>query len=105
VVKSYEQVTRELAEFLAPYRRMLEAFVGGSMSADEFETAFLAQYKSEARMCSDDVFNIVDSFFADVDRYVGDPDLRARLASDALGPVELRELARELVRRASFEAT
>ncbi len=100
--KSADRLRRELAEQLGPYRQLLEGLVSETMTADEFETEFLRAYKDDPRACSDEVFDIIDGFFFEVDRYVGDPELRSRSTSDAIGPDELRERARELLTRAGL---
>lgn len=70
------------------------------MTADQFETVYLAAYLGhDDSSLSDDVFAVVDSLFYDVDAYVGDPELRPRV-DGAIGPEELRERARELLQKA-----
>lgn len=92
----------ELASELAPYRQLLTSFVAGEISADAFEIEYLEMYKNDPRLPSDPVFNIVDGFFGDVDAYVSDPGLRDPANGD-IGPEELRERARALLRRAGHE--
>jgi hypothetical protein len=99
--KSEDQLRRELAEELEPYRVILEPFVRGEITADEFETRYFPMYVGDPRLCSDEVFDIVDRFFTDVDAYVSDPELRR--SSDDLGPEELRDLARAMLARAGIE--
>jgi hypothetical protein len=83
---------------------MLEAFVSGQLSADDFQTRYFEMYEDDPRAMSKEVFRIVDSFFADVDSYVDNPALRDPSAGD-LGPDELKERARDLLRLAGFEET
>lgn len=99
--KTEDQLRRELAEELEPYRVILEPFVRGEITADEFEARYFPMYADDPRMCSDEVFDIVDRFFSDVDAYVSDPSLRD--SPEDLGPEELRELARTLLARAGIE--
>lgn len=100
--KSEEQIRHELANYLAPYRAILDPFVRGEMTADEFEARYFPIHDGDERWCSDEVFNIVDRFWADVGAYVSDPELREP-DDDDLGPEELRELARALLARAGIE--
>lgn len=97
-------LVRGVADAITPYRDLLQTFARGDLSADDFETAYLASYLNDPRTeMSFDVFCVVDRFFSDVDAYVGDPHLRDPSEGD-LGPDELRELARDLLRRAGYEA-
>jgi hypothetical protein len=100
--KNELELQRQLADELAPYRFILEALVREEMSPGDFETEYFEMYAEDPRGSSDEVFDIVDAFFADVDAYVDDEGLRDPAAGD-LGPDELRERARELLRRAGHE--
>jgi predicted Ser/Thr protein kinase len=82
---------------------MLEALVSGEIAADDFQTQYFEMYENDPRPVSKKVFDIVDGFFADVDAYVDDESLRDPAEGD-LGPEELKERARELLRRAGFDS-
>jgi len=75
------------------YKPMLERFISGESSADEFETRFLSYFKSDKNQVVGDEFDVLDRLFADVDEYVGDPDLRA--AGRGIDENELRSRARQ----------
>lgn len=89
----------ELSAVVAQYRDLLVPFVEGHLSADDFESAFQARYLSTDSAMSAPVFDVVDAFFADVDEYVSDPELR-RVVPGAIGPAEMRDLAAALLRAA-----
>jgi predicted Ser/Thr protein kinase len=91
----------KLAREVERYQPMLEALVTGQLSADDFQTRYFEMYEDDPRPMSKEVFRIVDGFFADVDSYVDDPALRDPSRGD-LGPDELKERARELLRLAGF---
>lgn len=60
-----------------PYVELIRTFVDRQISADEFEARYLALFKAETgRFADENVFDVLDSLFADVDAYVADPALR-----------------------------
>lgn len=61
---------------VAPYAVMLRLFIGGAITADEIEVLFLRLYKLDPTDWSPEIFNVLDTFFADVDAYCGDDALR-----------------------------
>lgn len=79
------------------YRSMIEAFLGGVLSAERFERAFLDAFKSEPMGMDEDIYLVLDRLFGAVDAYwsecspgeatplcLSEQDLR-REAADALG--------------------
>lgn len=92
----------QVARAIEPYRALLQAFVNGELSADEFERRYLDTYLNDNDLdCSFEVFQVVDGFFASVDSYVGDPALREDV-DRGIGPGELRGRAEELLRAAGL---
>jgi hypothetical protein len=72
---------------LQPYAVLLRLFVDGAFTASEFEVVFLLLFKNDPTDWPPDVFQVLDSFFADVDAYCGDDNLRSNvggLDDDAL---------------------
>jgi predicted Ser/Thr protein kinase len=101
-VATDEVLVRGVASAIEPFRNLLEAFVDGRLSASDFQAKYLQAYLGDQESdYSFDVFNVVDRFFAEVDAYVDDERLRDPTEGD-LGPDELRERARLLLRRAGF---
>ncbi|MFN2563103.1 MAG: colicin immunity domain-containing protein [Jatrophihabitans sp.] len=88
-----------VAAAIEPYRRLLEDFVEGQISADDFEGRYMRTYLSDDTIFANEVFDVVDAFFAEAESYVGDPELRAR-AYRAIGPDDLRQHAEDLLRLA-----
>ncbi|MEP7021730.1 MAG: colicin immunity domain-containing protein [Pseudonocardiales bacterium] len=82
---------------LRPHRELIADFVSGAVTADQFETRYLAQYKADPTLWTQDLFAILDGLFFHVDDYVSDPDLRAR-AGGLDGP-GLRARARATLRK------
>jgi hypothetical protein len=96
-----DTLTRQVATAIKPYLELLQQFVAGDVSADEFEERYLPTYLGDESDHPYDVFLIIDRFFAEVDAYVGEERLRDPASGD-LGPEELRERARELLSRAGL---
>ena len=61
---------------LAPYWALIEAFVEGRLRATEFESIYLDLFLNDPTMWSEDLFDILDRLFGDVDAYCSDPSLR-----------------------------
>jgi hypothetical protein len=62
---------------LQPYLRLMDSFVAGRKSADDFEAEFLDLYLNDSTHWPPEVFNLLDGLFAETDSYVADPALRA----------------------------
>jgi len=86
-----------VSQMLATYRDLIRRFVIGEISADEFETDYLARFKDDPNLVTGEEFDILDELFADVDDYVSDPTLRE--STRGIGGEELRTRAREAYSR------
>jgi hypothetical protein len=64
---------------LRPYAVLLRLFIDGAFSAGEFEVVFLRLVKDDPTDWPPDVYDVLDSFFADVDDYCADSDLRSKV--------------------------
>ena len=71
----------ERSRMLEGYRDLIRRFAIGEISADEFETDYLARFKDDPNQVVGEEFDILDELFADVDDYVSDPTLRGALAA------------------------
>jgi len=82
------------------YVALIEAFVAGSINAEQFEPIYLALFKTDPGGRPESVFQVLDVLFGDVDSYdsnatttdfgwIDEAELRARAA-------ESLELLREL---------
>jgi hypothetical protein len=89
----------ELRAAIVPYRSLLLSLVAYDITPEQFEDSYFRIYADDPTLHSDEVFNVVDAFFAEVDAYVSNPAHRDLSAGD-LGPDELRAKARELLERA-----
>jgi hypothetical protein len=76
---------------VAPYAVLLRLLIDSRVTGEEFEVVFLPLYKQDTTSWSPEIFDVLDSFFADVDSFCADPDLRAEV--DGLDEAELRRRA------------
>jgi hypothetical protein len=72
------------------YINLIAAFVCGDLSALEFERDYLRMFKEDTRMFPDELYEILNKLFTDVDAFCGDP---ACSRSNNLNEVQLRECA------------
>jgi len=63
-------------EDLKAYFEMMESFQSGRISAIQFESDYLALFKTDNRQFPDNVFNILNQLFSDVDMFVSNPEIR-----------------------------
>lgn len=68
-----------VVRMLDGYRELMADFLDGSSSADEFEVRFLAYFKNDRSQIPGPEFDVLDGLFADVDEYVANDDLRAKV--------------------------
>ncbi|GBF82202.1 colicin immunity domain-containing protein [Aphanothece sacrum] len=54
------------------YQSMIQAFVDGRLPIQEFETQYLAAFKSQSTGMNPELFQLLDSLFSDVDAYSPD---------------------------------
>jgi Bacterial self-protective colicin-like immunity len=86
-----------VSRMLEKYRDLIRRFVIGEISADEFETDYLARFKDDPNQVIGEEFDILDELFADVDDYVSDPTLRE--STGGISGEELRARARDAYTR------
>jgi hypothetical protein len=80
-------------EALSPYLTLIRDFVGGRITAAQFDDRYQERYLADARSWSEATFEILDRLFADVDFFVADDDLREPGKGD-LDAAGLTEAAR-----------
>lgn len=89
--------TTGLAGSLRPYVELLGAFTEREITGEAFEVRFLTLYKNDPTDWPDEIFEILDSLFADVDEFVVDPALREQVGG--LDEYRLRERATLTLRK------
>jgi hypothetical protein len=88
-----------LARALEQFSDLLIPFVRGDLDATSFELAFTKRYLGGSTHYDDDVFDVIDRYYSDVEEFAADPALRG---PDSLGPKELLASTRELLQRAGM---
>jgi Bacterial self-protective colicin-like immunity len=78
---------------LGNYRESVPRFVIGDISADEFETGYLARFKGDPSQMVGEQFDILSDLIADVDDYISDP--APRESTRGISCEELRARARD----------
>jgi hypothetical protein len=73
----WEAWGRLMGDALVDYRTLLEQFLSGAMSAEEFQTTYLDRFKNETRRLEEPLFELLDGLFGDVDAFTTDPSLLA----------------------------
>ncbi|WP_084724942.1 colicin immunity domain-containing protein [Streptacidiphilus melanogenes] len=70
---------------IEPFRVAANAFLGGRISAPEFETLFLALFRGVSKGLVGSQAQELDRLFSAVDAYCSDPELRDGFDIDELG--------------------
>ncbi|MGA8126314.1 MAG: colicin immunity domain-containing protein [Mycobacterium sp.] len=81
------------ARMVAKYRDLISDFIGGRVSAHNFESTYLQVFKTDKDQVPGREFNVLENLFSAVDDYVADPELRKKVSG--LGDDELRTSAKE----------
>jgi hypothetical protein len=85
------------------YKSLLERFLSGGMTGEQFQLAYLDKFKSETTNLDEDLYELLDALFVDVDAFVPDPELLAQLQAERPGfyldERSLRDRVSEVVRR------
>lgn len=63
----------------ADYQELLCRYLEGAVSSREFQNLYLEKFKTENRRLPEDVFDVLDALFADVDAFCPDAGLLAEL--------------------------
>jgi len=83
-------------EWLERYILLITQFVAGDITASQFEVSYLKIFKDEANEVPEDIYDVLNGLFSDVDAYCGDPELRD---DDDLGDEELLSSAKEALKK------
>jgi hypothetical protein len=87
------------------YRFLMDRYLHGELSAEDFQLAFLEKFKKETRRLNDDLFGLLDELFGDVDAFCADPKILAELQAETPGfyldEQSLKKRVREVSERLS----
>ena len=81
------------ARMTAKYRDLISDFIGGRLSADNFESMYLKVFKADEDQVPSPEFSVLEKLFFATDDYVADPELREKVGG--LSDNELRARAKE----------
>lgn len=87
------------AHVLAPYAVLMRLLIDGRITGEEFEVLFLSRYLNDPSDWPEEIYRVLDGFFADVDDFCPDPALRAD--TRGLDEPELRRRATTAFERLS----
>jgi hypothetical protein len=65
-------------EELSDYFLLMEAFHSGKVTAEIFEKKYLALFKADQRLFPEEIFNVLNRLFSDVDVFVANPEIRGQ---------------------------
>ena len=78
---------------VAKYRDLIADFVGGRVSAQNFESAYLQVFKTDKDQVPSREFDVLEKLFFAIDDYIADPKLREKVGG--LDAEELRTRAEQ----------
>jgi hypothetical protein len=81
------------ARMVAKYRALISDFIGGQLSADNFESMYLKVFKADEDQVPSPEFDALEKLFFAIDDYVADPELREKVGG--LSDNELRARAED----------
>jgi Bacterial self-protective colicin-like immunity len=89
-----------MSSSLVDYELMLEHFLSGEMSVEEFQATYLDRFKNEVRM-DGSLFELLDELFGDLDSFTTDRQLLTDNPGFYLDEAGLREKVRRAASRLS----
>jgi Bacterial self-protective colicin-like immunity len=87
---------------LVQYVILIRAFLENRLTGREFQLLYLSLFKSDSRHRPNEIFDILDALFADVDDYCYDDELRQR--AGGIDESQLRERAGSAEKRLAVVA-
>lgn len=85
------------------YKDLLQSFLSGHLTPQAFQAAYLEKFKGEDRALSEELFQLLDGLFGDVDAFCPDPGLLVRLQTEVpdfyLDEASLRKRVQEVSSR------
>lgn len=89
-----------MRDYRGEYMLLLQQFLNGSLSVDEFQKTYLARFKNEEPM-NEKLFELLDELFADLDSFTSDAKLLARKPGFYIDESALRNRVRNIAERIS----
>jgi Bacterial self-protective colicin-like immunity len=82
---------------IAPYAILIRSFLEKRLTSREFQLLYFALFQSDTKHRPHEIFEVLDSLFADIDRYVYDDELRQHV--EGFDESQLRERVRSAEKR------
>jgi hypothetical protein len=83
---------------IADYELLLEQFLSGEIPVEEFQATYLNRFKDEGQM-DEELFELLDKLFGDVDSFTTDLKLRTQNPHFYLDEAQLRQRVRQTAAR------
>jgi hypothetical protein len=83
----------------AEYGMLLDRFLSGAMTVEEFQVTYLDRFKTEERPLDEPLYQLLDELFGDVDAFGTDPKLFVEHPDFYLDENGLREKVRRAAAR------
>ena len=90
-----------MADLLSDYRDLVGRYVDGAISAAALQSAYIDRFKAEERPMSEDEYQLLDTFFAELDCYTEDRELLASDPDFYLDEAALRQRAERFLARSA----
>jgi Bacterial self-protective colicin-like immunity len=88
-----------MSDVYSDYRILLNRFVEGAISPEEFQSAYLSRFKNEDKILDEPLFDLLDSLFGDVDAFTNDLELLTENPGFYLDEVALREKTAQALKK------
>lgn len=85
-------------KWLEQYILLITQFVAGDITPSQFEVSYMNLFKNEEKELPEDIYDVLNGLFSDVDAYCGDLELRD---DEDLDEEQLLSSAKEALRKLS----
>jgi hypothetical protein len=88
-----------MSDVYTEYGALIDRFLNGEMSAQEFRSAYLDRFKKEERMLDESLFELLQGLFGDVDVFSTDLALLEQEPELYIDETALRQKAKQALKR------
>ena len=88
-----------MSDVYTDYGLLLKRFLNGAISIEAFQRAYLGRFKNERRKLDEDVFDLLDELFGDVDAFTTAPELLSENPGFYLDETALRKKVTQAAKR------
>jgi hypothetical protein len=94
-------VRKPMSDICTEYRLLFNRFLAGTIPVAEFQAMYLDRFKNEKRWLGDELYELLESVFGDVDSFSTDPELLTKNPDFYLDERTLREKIQSAATRLS----